>query len=91
MSAHTPGEWWPMGDGPLRDDLWVPWTAFGEAAGGITIGSTEHTEPICRVSGYLQPVIDNARLIAVSPRMDDYIAKRANEGDTDAAEILAAI
>lgn len=33
----------------------------------------------------------NARLIAASPKMYSYIAKRAEEGDTDAAEIIASI
>src|SRR5262245_42206255 len=33
----------------------------------------------------------NARLIAASPRMFAYIQKRANEGDQDAAEIIASI
>lgn len=33
----------------------------------------------------------NARLIAASPLMYEYIAKRAKEGDDDAASIIAAI
>lgn len=33
----------------------------------------------------------NARLIAACPKMFEYISKRAQEGDEDAAEIIASI
>lgn len=52
----------PMGDGPLGRRVWEPWRASLEAGdGGITIGSTLHTEPFCRVSAYLRPATYNAR------------------------------
>ena len=38
-----------------------------EVSPGLTIGSIHHTEPICRVFGYLLPVVTNARLIAAAP------------------------
>jgi len=64
----TPGPWEPMMDGPKRDRKpWEPWEASMEAAPGLTIGCRNNTEPICRVSGYLQPVKANARLIASAP------------------------
>lgn len=64
----TPGPWYPMLDGPRIDRKeWEPWLALMEAAPGLTIGSVGHTEPICRVSGYLRPVEANARLIAAAP------------------------
>ncbi len=70
MSKHTPGPWGPMAS--LSDDETIAWTPIQgklEAAPGLTIGSPHHTEPICRVSGYLQPVVANARLIAAAPEM----------------------
>lgn len=64
----TPGPWGPMNDGPdLQRAPWTPWQAGLEAAPGLTIASPENTEPICRVSGCLQPVVANAQLIAVAP------------------------
>ncbi len=71
MNAFTPGPWGPMTDGPWRPDSWTPWNARGEAAPGLTIGSIHNTEPICRVSGYLQPCIANARLIVAAPDLFD--------------------
>jgi hypothetical protein len=58
-----------MMDGPDGDkrEPWEPWIAFREAAPGLTIASPSNTEPIARVSGYLQPVVANARLIAAAP------------------------
>lgn len=38
-----------------------------------------------------QQITHNARLIAASPRMYEFIAKRAEQGDADAASIIAAI
>ena len=62
---HSKGPWGIMYDGPKSDG--EPWVAHMEAAPGLTIGSPDHTESICRVSGYLRPVKANARLIAASP------------------------
>jgi hypothetical protein len=50
-----------MRDGPVGDGK--PWTAFMEAAPGLTIGTTDHTEPFCRVSGYLRDVEANTELL----------------------------
>lgn len=59
-----------MNDGPIRGRKpWEPWTAYMEAGAGLTIASPTNTEPICRVSGYLQPVVANARLIAAAPAL----------------------
>lgn len=58
---HTKGKWQFMNDFVLRKQ------AYNEAAPGITIFSPYNTEPICRVSGYLQPLEANARLIAAAP------------------------
>jgi hypothetical protein len=70
MSNYTRGDWGLMHDGPVRDDYWEPWRAHGEtASGGLTIGSDGHTEPICRVSGYLHNVQANARLIIAAPKL----------------------
>ena len=41
-----------------------------EVSPGLTIGSIHHTEPICRVFGYLLPVVTNARLISAAPDME---------------------
>ena len=72
-AKHTPAPWGVMNDGPLGDGK--PWTAHLEAAPGLTLVSPHNSEPICRVSGYCQPVEANARLIAESPVLLD-IAER---------------
>lgn len=56
-----------MTDGALYRKPWEPWKAMMEAAPGLTIGSAHNTEPVCRVSGYLQPCVANAKLIAAAP------------------------
>jgi len=61
MTKHTPGAWGFMDDAAFRKP------AFREAAPGITISSPSNTEPICRVSGYLQPLEANANLISAAP------------------------
>ena len=67
MSKHTPGPWGPM-VGPESVNPWNPTQgAYETEAGGLTIGSASHTEPICRVSGYLHDLEANARLIAAAP------------------------
>ena len=85
----TPGPWYPMLDGPRIDRKeWEPWLALMEAAPGLTIGSVGHTEPICRVSGYLRPVEANARFIAAAPDLlaacKEALAWFAVYGDKDA-------
>lgn len=65
MARHTAGTWAIMRDGPIGDGK--PWAAAFEAAAGLTVGSTDHTEPIGRVWGYLQPVEANAALICAAP------------------------
>ena len=74
MSKHTPGPWGPMAS--LSDDETIAWTPIQgklEAAPGLTIGSLHNTEAICRVFGYLQPVVANARLIAAAPEMLSFL------------------
>jgi len=60
---HTKGPWGIMNDAALRKP------AFMEEAPGITIASPHNTEPICRVSGYLQPLEANTALIAAAPEL----------------------
>ena len=71
MTKHTPGPWGPMvsatGSQTDRDPYKETTQKYLEAAPGLDIGATCHTEPICRVSGYLQPLEANARLIAAAP------------------------
>ena len=58
LAAMTSGVWGVMRDGPEGDGK--PWTAHMEVAPGLTIGTTTHTEPIARISGYLLPAEANA-------------------------------
>ena len=65
---YTPGAWDPMGNPYFTpEELWTPSRGALEVSPGLTIGSIHHTEPICRVFGYLLPVVANARLISASP------------------------
>lgn len=59
---YTEGPWNLYGSKePTRGDL--------EAAPSLSIGSVHHTEPICRVHGYLHDVEANAALIAGAPTL----------------------
>jgi len=60
---RTKGTWGPYGS---PDKRWEPTRGSMEAAPGLTIGSTDNTEPICRVSGYLQPLEANADFICTA-------------------------
>ena len=66
---YTPGPWGPYGNNPYQtpEELWTPNRGIMEVSPGLTMGSIHHTEPICRVFGYLLPVVTNARLIAAAP------------------------
>ena len=68
---YTQGPWGPMGN-PYQtpEELWTPNKGTLEVSPGLTIGSVHHTEPICRVFGYLLPVVPNAHLIAAAPDME---------------------
>ena len=67
--GYTQGPWGPYGNNPYLtpDELWTPNRGIMEVSPGLTIGSIHHTEPICRVFGYLLPVVANARLIVAAP------------------------
>ena len=70
MPEHTRGPWGPMGNpNSTKEELWTPSKGAMEPAPGLTIGSPHNAEPICRVLGYLQPVILNAHVIVASPEM----------------------
>ena len=71
MPEYTQGPWGPMGNPRLTPkELWTPSKGAMEVSPGLTIGSIHHTEPICRVFGYLLPVVTNARLISAAPDME---------------------
>lgn len=65
LAKSSSAPWGIMLDGPRGDGK--PWTAYREAAPGLTIGSPDHTEPVARVSGYLRSAEANAALIANAP------------------------
>lgn len=78
MSAHTPGPW--RAERTQASAYW-DWTVMAPSGKGRTmqIGiDTDNTEA-------------DARLIAAAPAMHDYIARRAADGDTEAAQILEAL
>ena len=65
---YTLGPWGPYGN-PYQtpEELWTPNKGIMEVSPGLTMGSIHHTEPLCRVFGYLLPVVANAHLIAAAP------------------------
>ena len=67
-----------------------------EVSPGLTIGSIHHTEPICRVFGYLLPVVTNARLISAAPEMLEKLIEIHTYfidqmGESEGAEELAGL
>lgn len=75
MSEHTPG----------------PWIVTPEMGSIYREGHWEHSVAIVSHAFPEDERKANARLIAASPRMYDYIQSQAKKGDSHAAEILASI
>ena len=74
--------WGIMADGPYGDGK--PWKAHMESAEGLTIGSSYHTEPIARLSGYLHPVEANADFFIHAPQ---WLSEAADEIERQTKEI----
>ena len=76
MSAHTQGQW------SIRDD---------DEDGVVSIvGNSQIVIALVRTAT-VEPGDDNARLIATSPTMYEYIVRRAEIGDSEAKSILETI
>lgn len=75
-TAHTPGPW-------------VAETYQGRTT-RLRVRTAEQAVTICQVTALIHKEA-NARLIAASPTLYEYVAKKANEGDADAARIIASI
>ena len=59
---RTKGVLQPMGDCELGKRVWEPYRKGGECEpGGVSLGTNDHTEGFCRVSGYLRNAAYNAR------------------------------
>lgn len=88
MTQHTPGPWVALPEECDKPYIRIRGTSLGHRY---------------KVANVLTPVYDgvhereaketraNARLIASSPRMYDYVAARAKGGDAEAAAILESI
>ena len=64
-----------------------PWEAHG-----ANVFAGKNCIAICDTDNDTQERMEaNARLIAASPTLYDYVAKKAAEGDADAARIIASI
>lgn len=82
---HTPGPWFihPDVDHPYEiqiaagplDDEGCPEVWVAECFGGLSDGEREA----------------NARLIAASPSLYEFVSRKASEGDEDAARLIANI
>jgi hypothetical protein len=83
MSKPTSGPWY-VTDGDGRERGYIRRT--GSVAGELAIARVCHGT----ARGYSE-IKANARLIAASPTMYDYIKQRADTGDTQAISILEAI
>lgn len=94
-SKHTPGPWkiaWPD-----WDDEWEFYhdPDAGDYEGSASIDG-EGWSQLAKVTVMVNGEEDeagkaNARLIAASPTMYEYIARKAQEGDTDAQAIISGI
>ena len=79
---HTPGPWKFGKELTARSVEWLVSFDAGSKGRGIAIAET------CAGSGNEDA---NARLIAASPTMYDYLVERAQSGDARAASIVEAI
>ena len=70
---RTKGKWGPYGS---PDKRWEPVQGCMEGAPGVTICSTDNSEPICRVSGYLQPLEANAEFICRAVNYHDRLVEQ---------------
>ena len=84
MSGFTPGPWFV--------DEYIPKDRFNAVHQhvGVCDGSGLSVVALCGPAGDEQSQKD-AFLIAASPVMYEYILKKANEGDVEAAKIISAI
>lgn len=88
---HTPGPWQAIAErGPLVRDGNVWWRIYTVVGVDSTFiaecGRTADAAPSERAADAA-----NARLIAAGPTMYEFIARKAQEGDADAAAIIAAV
>ena len=81
-AAHTPGPWKFGKELTARSGEWLVSFNAGSKGRGIAIAETRAG------SGNEEA---NARLIAASPTMYDYLVERAQSGDARAASIVEAI
>ena len=81
-AAHTPGPWKFGKELGARNGEWLVSFDAGSKGRGIAIAETR-TGPGSEEA--------NARLIAASPTMYDYLVERAQSGDARAASIVEAI
>lgn len=79
---HTPGEWEsePTGDGLER--MITGWHGDGACTVVAVVSGNRTSQETTEA---------NARLISACPTMYEYIRRRADEGDGDAAKIIESI
>ena len=81
-TKYTQGPWGPYGNPySTLEELWTPYRGVMEVSPGLTIGSIRHSEPICRVFGYLLPAVANARLIVAAPDLLEALEAIVADGD----------
>jgi hypothetical protein len=105
MSKHTPGPWFVGLQHVLEDGLPCIREASPETEWVVDAGTDLDGRRVCRLGAHNDRFTDelnqdtherdineaNACLIAACPTMYDYIQSRAEEGDADAAQIIASI
>lgn len=89
-STHTPGPW-AAAAAPSGIVGWPVVGPNGRMICDVSIINRCGNAPLDQFSAYYDECEANARLIAASPTMFDYIARRAAAGDSDAAAILEKI
>lgn len=78
MSGHTPGPW-------------VAYRTVAPRGWNIEAHDGTYTVAVARDGSSSPQNVANARLIAASPRMYDYIAVKARAGDKEAQEIISGV
>jgi hypothetical protein len=89
-AGHTPGPWSvKRGEGRYSDQLYVESNIHSTPT--VISGKDQIVQLTSFRDDHGREVEANARLIAASPSLFDYVARKASEGDPEAVKLVEAV